>query len=413
MKSELKHSKKLSKRFKKDFDFKSILFPELKVLVKLENGIMQVKHLKKEESIFSEGINIDTDEEIEKCLKTGYTQKLETICKQYKLTQSLLSQKRVQKSKWYNKTLFITPILNGRNPNPITKFRYLEYVFYLDSDIFRDADDKIMKEFKSVHDIYDYKRASSVIFDKNNQCFIIKVHEKDEGNDSFNLIQQNYYIDWLQSMGNSKAMNLIEILIRLKQYNEDHIKQIPQYAEKYSKIISKENSPKQMIKEIDEKTKKYILSQPCVTRLTKIDLFDKTENTGLIEEEYNMAFVKMLGYREESDMDELMAKFLKLDIQKSWYTKQSYNNIYDMNQRLFSNPNIKNKSDPTKPATINDQKFEGTIFNERFYVKNNNGDDAFEFRIVVYEEKWFQDKSLYKKSYQNFFDIKYISHKNT
>ena len=237
MTSKLKHSKKLSKRFRKDPDFSSTLYPELKTIIALEVGIYELKHLKEEESIFSQISICDTDQDIDKYTNIEKNDTILSILKKYKANMAIISSRRLKKSKWNNKILVFKEFNLKRNPNPITEIRFLDYVFYLDSDMFLDTNYKTTKEFTGLpQTIYNHKRASSVIFDKKKQCFVINVHEKNtEDQQNFSSCTKfSYYLDWLQSMGNSKAIYLIDILVKLKQSSEDYIKKIPQYASQYS-----------------------------------------------------------------------------------------------------------------------------------------------------------------------------------
>ena len=410
---QLKHSKKLSRRFRKESDFASTLFPELKSFIEIEKGIMESKYLKEDESIFSLVSLNDTEKDIELYTNIERNSAMLNIQRRYKANETITSLRRLKKSKWNNKILVLKMLNLKRNPNPITEIRFLDYIFYLDSDMFFDTNHKTTKEFKIMADIYDYKKVTSVIFDQNKQCFIIKMQERDteEERNFSNGTKFKYYIDWLQSMGNSKATNLIEILTKLKQSNEDSIKKIPQYASQYSEVVGIFDNKKSeislqkkskinpifFIKMIDEKTKKYILEQPYLSRTFKMDLFNKTENSVLIEEEYSMDFVKKMGY-QESDMDELFLGFLRLNIQKFMYVKSAYNNILDICQRIMKKLNT--KDDPTKTVY--------SVFSEKFISRDKYGDDAYEREIHVYEERWYENKSLYIKSYLVPYEINYF-----
>ena len=195
-------------------------------------------------------------------------------------------------------------------------------------------------------------------------------------------------------MGNSKAINVIEILTKLKKRNEDKIKKLTQEPRCLG-IMGETNNGIFFIQTIDEKTKKYILEQPCFTRTCKIDLMKINANTGLIEEEYNMDYVKLMGYDEESDMDELLTKFLRLDIQKSGYVKNFYNHILDVNQRFVENFNLK----------VNSTNSVCTSFQEKAIMRDKNGEDGSKFQVDIYEERWYEDSSLLIKSYATFSKV--------
>ena len=59
------------------------------------------------------------------------------------------------------------------------------------------------------------------MYDDERQVFDVKIHEKvNEANKTYNNLTFNYYIDWLKSLGNSKALFLIDILLKLKNKYE-------------------------------------------------------------------------------------------------------------------------------------------------------------------------------------------------
>ena len=106
MEVEIKHSKFLSKRLKKDFEFKCVLFPEYKAYIEIEDGLHQSKYLKDNESIFSENPKHNSDEEMENlinhAIQDGYTEiadGIESLIKRKHIRQDFLTAKKLKKSK--------------------------------------------------------------------------------------------------------------------------------------------------------------------------------------------------------------------------------------------------------------------------------------------------------------------------
>ena len=106
MEVELKHSKYLSKRLKKNFDFKCVLFPEYKTYIKIENGLHQAKYLKDSESIFSDCPSHNSDEEMENlvnhAIQDGYNDianGIVSFIRRKNIHQDFLTKKKLKKSK--------------------------------------------------------------------------------------------------------------------------------------------------------------------------------------------------------------------------------------------------------------------------------------------------------------------------
>ena len=116
--------------------------------------------------------------------------------------------------------------------------------------------------------------------------------------------------------------------------------------------------------------------------------------SGLIEEEYSMPFVNLLGYTV-SDMEELIIKFRNFDIQQSMYTKSYINNVLDTINKVRSGSNGSNLDKNTNYSK----------FLENLIVKDKFGNDAIKFKCQVWEERWFENDCLYKKSYTQLSDL--------
>jgi len=108
MYSELKHSKKLSKRLQRDSKFHDILYEaNNKKYFEIEPGLREVKYLKDMESIFSDVSINDTIELYERTESAGLRERLR-IKKSffdYEQKKDSLLKERLEKLKWTNKKL--------------------------------------------------------------------------------------------------------------------------------------------------------------------------------------------------------------------------------------------------------------------------------------------------------------------
>lgn len=371
---EILHSKGLSERLKIDDDLKKLLFPLSIQTFYLERGIKQVE-IKDEESFFSTSDNASDSNEVLANQIQSYDNTSMLRINQRKMTQVLLQRKRLQKSKWLQKKIKLVPLCIKREPNPYTSIRFLEYNLLLDSDIFLDETQKTSKEFCIPNNIYDYKRAKTVTYDRNQEIFIISLHEKIPNDyNNINLKHYNYYVEWLRSLGNSRATDFIEVIQGIKESD----KRSKKIADEYRQIDSKSRDSKIFIKKLDAIPKSYIFSKPYSSRTMKIDV--ETNESSQCEEEYSLSFLCMMGF-DENNIDYILEKFLRLDIQSGFYTTGFH--TYDPENVKFS------------------RVYENLRVRNRFF-------DKIEFRVIFRgEEMWYEDSYLFKKSYASFVDVIY------
>lgn len=281
MYSELKYNYKLSKRLEKDFEFRCKLFPVYKIYIYIEDGIKQAKKLKSNESIFSSNDNSDTDEEIENILsRENHEESERVLIYSNKLIQALLALKRILNSKLNGKKLFLTPFFPSNSIKVIKSIRFLDFVFPLNAEIFQCYGNEKSKEFITCCNIYEYKRASSVIYNKNKQSFIIKMHEKvfDKVSYSTNLRRMNYYLTWLHSLNNKRAYHLMEDLKELVKAHENKIRSFNAYFHKSRFQVA--NDQKVIIKELDQYTRDFVSKHPHFIRTHSEEIFPTSEKTG-------------------------------------------------------------------------------------------------------------------------------------
>ena len=120
---EINHSQQLSKRFKKDVEFKCVLFPVYKSFIQLEDGIMQVEKLRDNESLFSVEEKDDIDDKIKK-YETEKKHKTQAMIN-YQYMNKIKTLKDLRKCKWHRRLLEIVPIKIKKELNPIPSFRFL------------------------------------------------------------------------------------------------------------------------------------------------------------------------------------------------------------------------------------------------------------------------------------------------
>ena len=122
------------------------------------------------------------------------------------------------------------------------------------------------------------------MYDDERQVFDVKIHEKvHEAYKIYNNFTFNYYIDWLKSLGNKKALFLIEILLKLKIKYETKTNNV-----RYSEIAGKD---KLMINKLDDNVRSFVYQGPWITRTTKTAINDSKKESGLCAEEYSMSFL--------------------------------------------------------------------------------------------------------------------------
>lgn len=377
--SELKHSKKLSKRFRQDYNFRHVLFPSAKDYVYFEDGINEAEFFKENESFLSNDASIDSDTKFEKsiCRAENHEELNRSIllATKYKLTKEQLTSKRLKKIKWRKKKFKLAPI---RVLNPVLTIRFYEYNYPLDSSVFLNGSSNDQKKYSNFYDVSNFKRVGCTTYDKDRSSFITKLHEKVfyKENKYPYIMQHKYYVEWLKSLGNKKALQFVEVLEQIKMLRENTLKILLEY--------SGNNNSKVYLKQIPQNTLDWILGQPFISRTTKYEIVESSDESGLIEEEYNMELLKLMGF-DENDTNEILSKLLRFLIQKSIYTKD-YFSLTTVNLLQIESPKF----------TIDRDDIDRNVL---FFLKDKNGNNPIQFKLTRFEEKWYESECLYKKSY--------------
>ncbi len=100
----------------------------------------------------------------------------------------------------------------------------------------------------------------------------------------------------------------------------------------FENSLGKVNTCKTYINQVSQEPLDIIYKGPYFNRFSKIVISGSNENSGLIKEEYSMKFLNLMGYTY-ADIDELLLKFMKSEIQRNFYTLNYLNNINCMGRK--------------------------------------------------------------------------------
>ena len=186
------------------------------------NGVKKSKYIDENESIFSKVLSFDSEEEFEKVyqnLDETDVLSAKRLEKQYRLTKEAKTKSRLKKSKLLNKKLYLVPTVICKGINPIKHVRYFDYYFPLDSRIFDEFTLRKNQNEHAFFDISDHKRVTSVIYDNDEKEFTSNFHFKIAHKQISDFYQKikDYYIDWLKSLGNKKALKFVEVLENIEK----------------------------------------------------------------------------------------------------------------------------------------------------------------------------------------------------
>ena len=380
---EQTHSESLSKRLQRDRHFQEIIMAQHKIYVDLEPGIKKASRLKDVESLLSDLTDFDSSYQFQEMFDSADEQNLlalQSMQINYKKKRLQRKEERLKNCKWNNRKLFITPLKITQLPNPIKMVKFNEFSFPLDSDIFFDLKDKKTREHVAFHMKTDDKRVDSVTYDSNKKIFTAKYQEKVSlGQELFQNAQESYFKEFLTSLGSKKAMDMIETLKKFKASGERKYQMESQYS--LTKPTGKEK--RIIISSVDKKYQEIIKILPCQHRLVRLTN-NSTEELGLIEEEFNMPFLNLMGYTEENK-GEIYKDLLNSKIQTSIYTKD----VFEIMQSIFDNTNLQ----------LNRNNLDSIAHPGSYTLRDKHGNDVMKFRFKKLQENWIENGCRYKKSY--------------
>ena len=393
MNTELVISHSLTKRLKIDHDFKEILFPGDLQFKKLEDGINVANCLDENESLFSKSDGSDDSDMLmaalreSNCFKNKKVHECKKEIENYKQVYRQMGRQVIlqneERSKYSRKVLTLFPLIKiARDPSPVKWIRFIDYVFPLDSEIFMNYDLN-PKQHKTFIDVSDYKRVKSVFYDTHREVFITELSEKTVFEGLFSIFerQMDYYVDWQNSLGSDKAHKFGKTLNAIKNKAQLGYKEEIECSKKLKNITDVRTN----IKEIDKETLSFIKTQPYNSRQHKIEFNATSDETGLVQEEYNWPYQNQLGYEKE-DMEEVLHRLLKSGIANSIYTRETYqiiNSIFNC---------IRHTKIDTK---LQRGSHEGTLL-----LTDRYNNEKYECKMMILEESYVQKGFLYKRTYQ-------------
>ena len=401
MNSELVISLPLTKRLKTDHFFKNMLFQSNLKFEKLEEGINIANCLDENESLFSKAEDSDDSDIIESALRDSQYFKNMRInegqkeIEDYKLLYrnmvkhvTLHNEKHTKQNR---KVLTLFPIIKiTRDPSPIKCIRFMDYVFPLDSSIFKEYDLE-PKQHKTFVDVSDYKKVNRAFYDKHKEVFITELSEKTVFEGLFSIFerQMDYYVEWQNSLNSNKAHKFAMTLNAIKNKAQLGYKQEIECSNTLKNITD----VRTFIKEIDKETLTFIKTQPYNSRQHKIEFNATSDETGLVQEEYNWPYQNQLGYQKE-DTEEVLHILLKSGITKHICTRETYqiiNSIFTSNRHTKIDKKLQRAS------------HEGTLL---LIDRYNN--EKYEYKMMILEESYVEKGFLYKRSYQIPVEMKPI-----
>ena len=385
--SELLHTNKLSKRFRRDTVFKTTLFPYSRVCLELEKNTSQDKDEQK--SIF------DSEEYYQDRLKNAETQtqlkKVWLATKKYYFTEQILTRKRLDRTKQHRKKLFFVPLDTKTQLNPMKQIKFFDYKMPQDSSIFEDIPYQDDLGIYNIFDMSDYKQVKQVTYDHNRKVFTTNTYEKHHTKSSnfYYRKSRQYYLSWLRSLGNKRAFDLSETL---EEIQNNYEKSKEKYLE--SEQALKDSCNNSMISKIRIKSLESILKLPYLARTTKIESDATSEVSGIVEEEISMELLKLMGFSEEDKAD-IGLRLLKFMLYKS----VSVLDIYSALKMTVPNKRL---------ADIDDS---GNLPKSgvRILLKDRYGNNAVESGVVRFEDRWYENGFVYKRTYIVFNDIKFTN----
>lgn len=226
--------------------------------------------------------------------------------------------------------------------------------------------------------------ATSVEYDEIGEVFTVKMREKifDTNLYDYNLKLLNYYFDWLKSLGNSKAIMLIEIIKTFKIIAENDFNNLSSHSE--STVFS-EDDGKQMLMHIDSDKMESIGKYPYRTRTVKIEKLSSCDETGCIEENFSYSYLKMLGYENK---DEIFSKLLKFEIQRC-----------DRVRAFF---------DLIEEQMVQNGRNDILLF-QKLFLKTNDIVSDNKYSAVIKTEKWYENGCLYQKQHCNILSLENLN----
>lgn len=150
--------------------------------------------------------------------------------------------------------------------NPRTYIRFFEYRLPIESS-FTEKNFTKKTHYQWICDWSDFRRVTQVVYNTIDQEYHIYSENifPNEMSHDYNASQFNYFIEYLQSLGSKKAIDIINALHELKKKSQNEYNQATQ---RY--IMTNFKSEKLYIHKISEKTFEYIKNEAYYVRCYKL-----------------------------------------------------------------------------------------------------------------------------------------------
>lgn len=383
------HSKLLSKRFRQDLNFASLLFSADKQLIEVDTGIKQAKYLKDFESFLSGMSVVDSDDNFNEQLKniTDPAERKELInfIKHYQRARNNVVKRRLNKSKHFNKKLKLFPVTIKRNPSIKKSMRFYEHSYPLDSSIFKNQSCDVYHCLNNFLGLSDFNSIFSVDYCEDNKTYKCNIIERvqPQNKEFYDEQERNYYIEWLRSLGDKRALDFIGVLEAITESKKEQ--------EKQNLTLNQElPNSKIMLKELTKEELDYIYTKPHSIKTTILQSSETGVATSGFVQEYSMSLLMLQGYTEEQ-RDEVLCKLLHNLVYNSILFEDF---IHATTNLLLKNKHPNLKKDITDP--INDKMF---ILKDRF------DQHAYRFNMQLFGERWFENGNQISKSYTCISDL--------
>ena len=199
--------------------------------------------------------------------------------------------------------------------NPVKEFRYLDYIFPLDRNLFlEEADNNYTSIFYMINKIKRQIKAEKKIKSKEVKLYQEDKQIKFDTNSSkkFNTNHMQYYKEWLLSLGNKRALLLKQAIdLHEKKQTPSHL-QIENLAPIYINALKMIDSPfyskRLYLKKLDKPTRDWVHSQYYIKRISEVCI--KTGTYYLKYINVSEPLYKMLGIFDDMNYQKGFDKFI-------------------------------------------------------------------------------------------------------
>ena len=232
-----------------------------------------------------------TESQLKNIQDPGDRKDLMNFIKHYQRSRVNVVKRRLNKSKHFNKKLKLFPLTLKRYPTPMKRIRFFEHSYPLDSSIFKNKSCDDYYTINSFLGLSDFNRIDSVVYCENTQTYTFNVVEKAQPQNKHKYEEQerNYYIEWLRSLGDKRALDFIGVLETITENKEDQEKQKLELSQK---LLNSGNS-RIVLKELSKETLDHIYSKPHIIKTTNLVFSASNVATGGFVQEISFSLIKL------------------------------------------------------------------------------------------------------------------------